>query len=59
MFNQDSSDADVERGFQDKVSEFQERRYENARWWRNVNRCMVPLGVGIMIVIVSFRANIR
>ncbi|KAL2007248.1 hypothetical protein VTN00DRAFT_8686 [Thermoascus crustaceus] len=52
VFSQDSRGADVERGFQDKVSEFEERRYENARWWRNVNRCMVPLGVGIMIVII-------
>ena len=28
-------------------------RYENARWWRNINRIMSVVGVGIIVAIVS------
>lgn len=27
-------------------------RYENARWWRNLNRCMTPVGLSIIIIVV-------
>lgn len=33
-------------------------RYENARWWRNVNRGMSVLGVILLVAIVSVE-NIR
>ena len=28
-------------------------RYENARWWRNVNRIMSVVGIGVIVAIVS------
>lgn len=28
-------------------------RYENARWWRNINRIMSVVGVGVIVAIVS------
>lgn len=28
------------------------RRFENARWWRNVNRAMVPVAVAIVVAVV-------
>ena len=30
-----------------------EAKYENARWWRNLNRLMIPVGVFIIAAIVS------
>jgi adenylylsulfate kinase-like enzyme len=33
-----------------------EARYENARWWRNLNRGMSVLGVIILAAIVSARS---
>jgi hypothetical protein len=38
-----------------RIREFEERRYQNARWWRNVNRIMIPVGMAIAAVIVSVR----
>lgn len=32
----------------------QQTRYENARWWRNLNRGMSVVGVAFIIIIVSF-----
>ncbi|KAL2217188.1 putative serine-rich protein [Thermoascus aurantiacus ATCC 26904] len=52
VFSQDESHPDIERAQQEKTLRFEERRYENARWWRNVNRCMVPVGIGITVIIV-------
>ncbi|OAL74134.1 hypothetical protein A7D00_2165 [Trichophyton violaceum] len=28
-------------------------RYENARWWRNLNRCMTPVGLSIIIIVIT------
>jgi hypothetical protein len=28
------------------------RRFENARWWRNVNRWMVPVAVAILVAVI-------
>ncbi|KAL1964237.1 hypothetical protein VTN77DRAFT_7195 [Rasamsonia byssochlamydoides] len=36
-----------------RIREFEERRYQNARWWRNVNRVMIPVGMAIVAVIVT------
>ena len=33
-----------------------EARYENARWWRNVNRVMSGVGVLIIIAIIALVA---
>ncbi len=31
----------------------QEARYENARWWRNINRMMAFVGIIVLICVVS------
>ena len=30
----------------------QQRRRDNARWWRNLNRWMISLGVAILVIII-------
>lgn len=30
-----------------------EARYENTRWWRNINRIMSPIGIVIVVAVVS------
>lgn len=35
-----------------RVYDVEQRRYENARWWRNLNRWMVPVGFLIIAIIV-------
>lgn len=39
-------------GVQLRIAEYEARRYQNARWWRNVNRVMIPIGAAIIGVIV-------
>ena len=31
----------------------QEARYENARWWRNINRMMAFVGIIVLVCVVS------
>ena len=38
---------------QNRVLNDEKRRYENALWWRRLNRFMIPPGIMIFIVIVS------
>ena len=33
-----------------------EARYENARWWRNINRVMSGFGVLIIVAIIALAA---
>lgn len=47
------SDDDVEMALESQLLGLQQRRYENARWWRHLNRWMIPLGVVFIVVIVS------
>lgn len=47
------SSVDVEAALESQLMALQRRRHENARWWRNLNRWMISLGVVIIIVIVS------
>lgn len=35
-----------------RVYDLEQRRYDNARWWRNLNRWMVPVGFIIIAVVV-------
>jgi hypothetical protein len=42
-----------QNAFENRVVLMDEMRYENARWWRNLNRCMMPLGVGVIATVVS------
>jgi hypothetical protein len=39
-------------GVQTRIREYEARRYQNARWWRNVNRVMVSIGAAIIAAIV-------
>lgn len=39
-------------GAQYRIEQYEKKRYYNARWWRNVNRVMIPVGVAIITVIV-------
>ncbi|KAJ5753746.1 uncharacterized protein N7511_007899 [Penicillium nucicola] len=47
------SESDVEAALEVQCMNLQQRRYENARWWRNLNRWMISLGVVVIVVIVS------
>jgi hypothetical protein len=47
------SDDDVEMALETQLWNLQRRRYNNARWWRNLNRWMISLGVVIIVIIVS------
>ncbi|EEP78253.1 predicted protein [Uncinocarpus reesii 1704] len=44
---------DVERTFSNRVKHIDQIRYENARWWRRLNRCMTPVGLVIIATIVT------
>ncbi|EPS26118.1 hypothetical protein PDE_01054 [Penicillium oxalicum 114-2] len=46
------SSVDVEAALESQLMALQRRRHENARWWRNLNRWMISLGVVIIIVII-------
>lgn len=36
-----------------RIQQYEKRRYQSARWWRNVNRVMIPVGTAIIAIIVS------
>jgi hypothetical protein len=42
-----------------RVAEYETRRYQNARWWRNLNRWMCPLGLAIIVIVVGGRRSTR
>lgn len=53
------ADDDVAMEIESQLLSLQQRRYHNARWWRNLNRWMISLGVVIVVIIVStFRLNL-
>ncbi|EEA18891.1 hypothetical protein TMatcc_010565 [Talaromyces marneffei ATCC 18224] len=39
-------------GAQYRIEQYEKKRYYNARWWRNVNRVMIPVGIAIMTTII-------
>lgn len=47
------SDDDVEMALESQLWNLQKRRYNNARWWRNLNRWMISLGVVIIVIIIT------
>lgn len=49
------SRLEIERDLEKALGVSGEARYENARWWRNLNRGMSVLGVLILAAIVSFK----
>ncbi|KAJ6159762.1 hypothetical protein N7497_004299 [Penicillium chrysogenum] len=44
--------SDVGMALEAQCINLQQRRRDNARWWRNLNRWMISLGVIILIVII-------
>lgn len=48
-------DDDIEMALESQLVALQRRQHENARWWRNLNRWMISLGVVIIVIIVSIR----
>lgn len=36
-----------------RIQQYEKKRYQSARWWRNVNRVMIPVGTAIIAIIVS------
>ncbi|BDD61861.1 hypothetical protein MPDQ_005968 [Monascus purpureus] len=47
------SASDLERALKVRTYDIEQRRYENARWWRNLNRVMIPLGIVIIALIIT------
>ncbi|KAJ5669216.1 hypothetical protein N7462_010286 [Penicillium macrosclerotiorum] len=43
---------DVELALESQLLGLQQRRHDNARWWRNLNRWMISLGVVIIVIII-------
>ncbi|BCR89030.1 putative serine-rich protein [Aspergillus chevalieri] len=41
---------------QARLYDLERRRHDNARWWRNLNRWMVPVGIIIITIIVALAA---
>ncbi|QSS50383.1 serine-rich protein [Histoplasma capsulatum var. duboisii H88] len=48
-----TSRPDLEHAFNSRVVLVDEVRHANARWWRNVNRFMSPLGLAIIVIVVT------
>ncbi|OKO98521.1 hypothetical protein PENSUB_9197 [Penicillium subrubescens] len=48
-----NTDDDVEMALESQLMALQRRRHENARWWRNLNRWMISLGVVIIVIIIA------
>ncbi|KNG81329.1 serine-rich protein [Aspergillus nomiae NRRL 13137] len=42
-----------EKTLQMRVLDLERKRYENARWWRNLNRWMIPLGLVIITIVIT------
>ncbi|KAJ5719606.1 hypothetical protein N7493_007184 [Penicillium malachiteum] len=50
------TDDEVEMALECQLLDLQQRRYNNARWWRNLNRWMISLGVVIIVIIITLAA---
>ncbi|KAJ5936500.1 hypothetical protein N7454_005135 [Penicillium verhagenii] len=50
------SDDDVEMALESQLMVLQQRRYNNARWWRNLNRWMISFGVVIIVIMITLAA---
>lgn len=50
---QEGASAEIGTAVFGRVAEYETRRYQNARWWRNLNRWMCPLGIAVIVIVVS------
>ncbi|RLL95575.1 hypothetical protein CFD26_102198 [Aspergillus turcosus] len=49
----DENGPELEMALKMRLHELARRRYANARWWRNLNRWMSPLGLVIIAIVVT------
>ncbi|KAH1304041.1 hypothetical protein KXV78_000106 [Aspergillus fumigatus] len=49
----DENGPELEMALKMRLHELGRRRYENARWWRNLNRWMTPLGLVIIAIVIT------
>ena len=54
-FKRSASPSEMEKALAHNVRSADEARYENALWWRNVNRIMSFVGLFIIGAIVSYQ----
>lgn len=52
MVEDEQGEPELEVALRMRLLDIERRRHENARWWRNLNRWMNPVGLVIIIVIV-------
>ncbi|EAW08633.1 putative serine-rich protein [Aspergillus clavatus NRRL 1] len=52
----DENGPELEMALKVRLHDLERRRYENARWWRKLNRWMTPLGLAIIIIVVTLAA---
>jgi hypothetical protein len=57
MILEEDSEPGREKTLQMRVLDLERKRYENARWWRNLNRWMNPLGLLIITIIVGNQSS--
>jgi hypothetical protein len=58
MMMEENRGPDLEETLKTRLYDLERRRYLNARWWRNLNRWMNPLGLVIVAIIVCSVAHL-
>ncbi|PYH82384.1 hypothetical protein BO82DRAFT_66937 [Aspergillus uvarum CBS 121591] len=53
MEMQEDPESQLETSLRMRLFDLQRRRYENARWWRKLNRWMNPLGLVIVTIVIT------
>lgn len=46
----------MEKDLEAALAPVDEARYENARWWRNLNRVMCLIGVALVALVITLGA---
>jgi hypothetical protein len=57
MMMEENRVPELEATLKMRLYDLECRRYLNARWWRNLNRWMNPLGLVILTIIVGSRST--
>ncbi|PLB49502.1 hypothetical protein P170DRAFT_426407 [Aspergillus steynii IBT 23096] len=52
MTEEEQSEPELEAALRMRLLDLERRRHENARWWRNLNRWMIPVGLVIIVIVV-------
>lgn len=53
MAEEEQGEPELEVALRMRLLDIERRRHDNARWWRNLNRWMNPVGLVIIAIIVS------